>query len=321
MKLLLLSLITFSVQAAETYKPFNILKTDNYFAHHVLIAEKSTHQLHLFQTENDEIKLLKTYQIATGKKSGDKFKEGDFKTPEGIYFFNSFMSKQQLLSKIGNEAKIYGAGAFFTNYPNEIDQIFNKKGSGIWLHSTNDETRIEKGLDSRGCTVMVNNDLKEVSKYIELNKTPYIITQRLDWLNNDSYKSSQEEIVNFVNSWKDAWTNKNLEQYLSHYDQKQFKDVKGDFNKYKAYKTNVFSMPGTPKVEIEHLTILQEKTYAKVIFIQKYQSQGLTDLGKKELYLVRDESDNWKVIREVWSAEGIDEHQKVAFEPKANFFH
>lgn len=320
MKFLLLSLLTFSVQAAENFKPFNILKTDNYFAHHVLVVEKSTHQLHLFETNNEEIKLLKTYQIATGKKSGDKFKEGDFKTPEGIYFFNNFQNKQQLLAKIGNEAKIYGAGAFFTDYPNEIDQIFNKKGSGIWLHSTNDETRIEKGLDSRGCAVMVNSDLKEVSKYIELNKTPFIITQRLDWLSNDSYKASQEELVNFVNSWKDAWMSKNIDQYVSHYEPNKFKDAKGNFAKYKEYKTAVFANPGNPKVEIEHLTILQEKTYAKIIFIQKYQSQGLTDLGKKELYLVRDENDNWKIIREAWSAQGIDEHLKVAFEPKTNFF-
>lgn len=319
MKFLLLSLLSFSVNATEV-NPFNILKADNYFAHHVLIVEKSTHQLHLFQTENNEIKLIKTYQIATGKSSGDKFKEGDFKTPEGIFYFNSFMNKNQLLAKIGNEAKIYGAGAFVTNYPNEVDQIFNKKGSGIWLHSTNDETRIEKGLDSRGCAVMVNNDLKDVSKYIELNKTPFIITQSLNWLNNETYKSSQEEIVSFINSWKDSWMTKNLDQYLSHYDQKQFQDVKGDFLKFKQYKTGIFAQPNTPKVDIEHLTILQEKNYAKVIFIQKYQSQGLSDVGKKEIFLVRDETEQWKIIREVWSAEGLDEHLKVAFEPKSNFF-
>ncbi len=48
------------------------------------------------------------------------------------------------------------------NYPNPIDQRLKKTGGGIWLHSTNDETRIEKGLDSRGCVVAANNDLKEI---------------------------------------------------------------------------------------------------------------------------------------------------------------
>ena len=46
---------------------------------------------------------------------------------------------------------------------------------GIWLHSTNDETRIDKGLDSRGCVVAANNDLKEIAQFVELDKTNIVI--------------------------------------------------------------------------------------------------------------------------------------------------
>lgn len=305
---------------SDDFIPIQTQILDNYFSHHILIAEKSTHQLHLFENQNGNPKLVKTYQIATGKISGDKVREGDFKTPEGIYFFNDFMTKQQLLKKIGSEAKIYGAGAFISNYPNEIDKIFNKKGSGIWLHSTNDETRIEKGLDSRGCVVMNNKDLIEVSKFIELNKTPFIITQNLEFLKKESHEAMKEELKNFIQSWTSSWKEKDIEKFMSHYDEEHFVDVKGNFLKFKQYKKSVFSMPGNPKIEVNHVTILHEKDYAVITFIQNYQSQTLSDIGKKELYVKKNDNGEWHIVRETWSQQGVDEHLKVAFQPEAKFF-
>ena len=67
------------------------------------------------------------------------------------------------------------------NYPNIIDKRSGKTGGGIWLHSTNDETRIEKGLDSRGCIVTTNKELIEISNFIELNKTPIIVVENINF--------------------------------------------------------------------------------------------------------------------------------------------
>ena len=75
--------------------------------------EKSTHTLHLFENQNGFPKLIKTFQIATGKIKGNKYNEGDHKTPEGIYQLGEFLSKEQLHSMYqAKDAKIYGAGAF-----------------------------------------------------------------------------------------------------------------------------------------------------------------------------------------------------------------
>lgn len=307
-------------QSNDRFFPVQALVSEKYFSHHVLIAEKSTHQIHLFENNDGKAVLLKTFQMASGKKSGDKLKEGDFKTPEGIYYFNNFMTKNDLLKKVGKEAKIYGAGAFISNYPNEIDKIYRKKGSGIWLHSTNDETRIDKGLDSRGCVVMNNKDLIEISKYIELNKTPFIITQDLQFLKNDSHELLKKELEDFLASWVSSWKNKDINTFMSHYDSEHFIDSKGAFNQFKQYKSAVFSMPGSPKIEISHVSILSEKKYAVITFIQDYQSPTLTDIGKKELYVVKNLEGNWQILRETWSKDGIDEHLKVAFEPQLKFF-
>lgn len=320
---LFLSLPVSSVYAEgpSNVMPAPILMTDGFFAHHVLVAEKSTHALHLFKNVNGKPELVRTYQIATGKKAGDKETEGDFRTPEGIYNFIDFLTNKQLLAQSGPQAAIYGAGAFVTDYPNVIDKnIMKKTGSGIWLHSTNDETRIDKGLDSRGCVVTANNELIDVSKYLELNKTPIVIVQDLLYLNEKTYNTQKDELKKLVDNWLEAWKNKDIESYASFYHQTEFSDSKGKFAAYKAYKKAVFSNPGQPKIELEHVSILKSKNYAVITFSQTYQSKTINDTGKKLLYLRQDDNYNWKIVSEIFTKNGMENVDKVAFEPSLRFF-
>lgn len=305
--------------AAKLY-PAPLLSMDNFYSHHVLIAEKSTHLLHLFKNNEGHPELVKSYQVVTGKKSGDKGLEGDFRTPEGIYSFTDFLTNKQLIEKSGAAGVIYGAGAFVTDYPNPIDLRMGKSGSGIWLHSTNDETRLDKGLDSRGCVVTANNDLLDVSKYLELYKTPIIIVQDLLFLNERTHETQKIEIKKGVEAWLDSWRNKDIEGYMSHYHPLEFKDIKGNFAKYKAYKKAVFSMQGKPKIDLDNMSILQSKNYAVITFTQKYLSSTINDTGKKLLYLKQDDSYNWKIVSEVWTKNGLEGNERMAFEPSMRFF-
>ena len=320
----ILALITFvlcfGVQAQEKFLASNLLMTDDFFAHHVLVAEKLTHQLHLFENNVGYPKLVKSWQMATGKVSGDKLAEGDFKTPEGIYNFTEFLTNKQLLDQMGNVALIYGVGAFVTDYPNPIDIRLKKTGSGIWLHSTNDETRIDKGLDSRGCVVTANNDLIEISKYLELNKTPIIIVQELVYLNEKTHQANRDSIKITVDKWLESWREKKIEDYMSYYDKQDFKDSKGNWNQYRAYKSAVFSMPGKPKIDLDRMSIFQFKNYAVVTFRQKYQSNTINDTGKKTLYLVQNNNYEWKIVTENWTKAGLEGEDRFAFEPSDRFF-
>ena len=108
---------------------------------------------------------------------------------------------------------------------------------------------------------------------------------------------------------------------MSHYHPSEFKDVKGNYAKYKAYKKAVFSNPGKPKIDLDNISILQSKNYAVVTFTQKYQSSTIADAGKKQLYLKQDDSYNWKIVSEVWSKNGSEGNEtKVAFEPSMRYF-
>lgn len=313
------SSIVMAQESAKLY-PAPLLFMDNFYSHHILVAEKSTHLLHLYKNVDGKPELVKSYQVVTGKKTGDKGSEGDLRTPEGIYNFTNFLTNKQLIEKSGAQGVIYGAGAFVTDYPNPVDQRMGKSGSGIWLHSTNDETRIDKGLDSKGCVVTANNDLLDVSKYLELYKTPIVIVQDLVFLNEKTFEAQKNDLKKGVEAWLESWRNKDIEGYMSHYSPSEFKDVKGNFAKYKAYKKAVFSNPGKPRIDLDNISILQSKNYAVVTFTQKYVSSTINDTGKKLLYLKQDDAYNWKIVSEVWSKNGLEGNDKMAFEPSMRFF-
>lgn len=311
--------------ASEDLKPSVILKTDNYLTHHVIVAEKSTHKLYLFENDQGNSKLVKTYQMATGKKAGDKYFQGDHRTPEGIYEFSDFLTHEDLINRHGEEGKIYGVGAFVMNYPNPMDERKSKTGSGIWLHSTNDETRIEKGLDSRGCIVTANKHLIDIARYIELNKTAIVVVHEMSYLNKDAWILKYNNINDTVQGWRDAWANEDLNKYISYYHPQEFRDDnRGGINGFKAYKRAVFNNPGAPEIRMENISILQAGDYALVTFVQEYKSNTIEDTGKKKLYLKQDEFYNWKIVGEYWTKNGIDEEKTpeaaISFQPSMRFF-
>jgi len=318
-------LIYFFINPLKAYDfpkvtPSPLIKLENFFGHHVLVAEKSSHQLFLFRNVNGSPELIKTYQMATGKKAGDKKFQGDFKTPEGIYKFTDFLSKENLLRRYGKDGEIYGIGSFVMNYPNPMDRKLSKTGGGIWLHSTNDETRIEKGLDSRGCLVAHNNNLKEISKYIELNKTHIIVVQNLTFISTQVMEETRKKITEGINKWVQAWRDENLDQYLDFYSRSEFfSNINKTFSQFRWYKKNVFANKGKPKIEMKNISLLKGDDYVVAIFLQDYRSNTIKDIGVKTLYLKQNDSYEWKIVSEKWSKYNYD-GEKVAFVPSLRFF-
>ncbi len=306
---------------AQGFYPEVLLHLDSYFSHHVIIAEKSTHQLHLFQNNMGTPKLIQSYKMVTGKKAGDKQYQGDHRTPEGVYFFTDFLTRASLLKKHGEQGKIYGVGAFVMDYPNPMDNLDAKTGNGIWLHSTNDETRIDKGLDSRGCVVAANKDLIDIARYIQLHRTSIIVVHELKYLNQKAWQTKKTELQMMVDNWLKAWQEEDLNSYIGHY-HPLFRDpTRGRLSHFRNYKREIFRRPGRPKVEAKNISILTNGDYATVTFRQFYQSNTIQDLGKKTLYLKRDPFYHWKIVSERWSKRGINsEDASLAFRPSMRFF-
>lgn len=322
---LIILLLTFNFSFAQEnlsnleYLPENVLMQDSKISHHVVLVDKSTHKLHVYENNSSYPKLLKTFPIATGKYKGDKQVQGDKKTPEGIYTFLDFYSSANLISRYGKEGEIYGAGAFTMDYPNYFDLRAGKTGGGIWLHSTNDESRISKGLDSRGCVVSVDRDLFRISEYIQLGKTPIIVQQEMKFMEKSAWIDLRNEIQTMVSKWHRAWENKDFANYISYYHKKRYSDsFRKTYSAFRDYKRAVFSKPGSYRIDIDNISILRHKENIRIQFVQNYESNTIQDIGLKTLYVSRTDEYEWKIIHEKWQK--INSNDLTAFIPSQRFF-
>ena len=92
------------------------------------------------------------YLCTTGQAQGDKQVRGDLKTPEGVYFVVRKRTERL-------DFEEYGGEAYILDYPNPVDRLRGKTGSGIWVHSRG---RAITPFESRGCVVLNLKDIAEV---------------------------------------------------------------------------------------------------------------------------------------------------------------
>ena len=97
-----------------------------------------------------------------------KKKEGDEKTPEGIYFITK--------KYIDNKVTVFGTKAFHLNYPNIFDTIDGRDGNGIYIHGTNRKLRHN---NTNGCVTLNDHDLASLAKSLKVDTMPIIIVSSL----------------------------------------------------------------------------------------------------------------------------------------------
>ncbi len=267
--------------------PSNIISVETGY---VIVVEKSTQNLFLYHHNNGITKLVEVYQCSSGKRKGDKFKRGDLKTPEGIYCFNEMFNDAQLPSR-------YGVMALVTNYPNYIDRSVKKGGNGIWLHG------IDRDLipyDSKGCVALNNSDIIHLNQYLRLYQTPIVIEDTVSYLPFKDNHNLKTEVVSFLEKWRKAWTEKDLESYISSYSRKKFVPPKGGWQRWRAYKDRLNKKYNSINVEFRDVNILRHDNYIVVSFYQTYSTSSFKSSGFKQLYLERN-SDELKISAELFT--------------------
>ncbi|NOQ52033.1 MAG: L,D-transpeptidase family protein, partial [Desulfuromonadaceae bacterium] len=143
---------------------------------YALVIDKSKNRLYVYRNLGSGLppELVDDFYIVLGKKTGDKYREGDLRTPNGVYFVTSYLPDEKL-------PPLYGSGAFPVNYPNELDRRLRKTGNGIWLHGTDKSLYSRPPLDSEGCVVLTNEEFSRIARYIEIGRTPMVISEEVQW--------------------------------------------------------------------------------------------------------------------------------------------
>ncbi len=272
----LLALGTFNSIVFSEKIPSCILNYKFGLEKHIIIVEKSTQKLYIYSNYNN--KPVKTFGITTGKKDGQKYFEGDLKTPEGIYYFRRTLSGNEL-----PKTDDYGEKAFTMNFPNPIDKLERRKGSGIWLHGAFDSNKVETANSSRGCVVMKNNDLNTVSKYVFLNDTPIFIYKKIKYSTVDEIKAKRDKFLSYFKKWKNSWEKKDLENYIDSYSS-LFRYNKMNIDAFKQHKKRLNKIYKFIKVKLSDITLYSYNNYYYASFNQLYISDKNHFYSKKIQY-------------------------------------
>ncbi|HWU83898.1 MAG TPA: L,D-transpeptidase family protein [Rhodocyclaceae bacterium] len=257
-----------------------------------VVVEAQRSRLYLYANDNGVPKLVSDYYITQGKLGADKMREGDKKTPIGVYKVVGNLSR----AKIGD---FYGSGAWPLNYPNDLDRRMGRNGHGIWLHGTPSDTYSRPPKASDGCVVLANPDLDAVATHLQIGLTPVIITQNIDWLNRDEWRQERDDLRAAVDDWRKDWESRDGERYARNYSRK-FEADGTDYASWVDQKRKINAAKSWISVDTEKLSMFRypgKQDMAVVTFQQDYKSNNLSNTMMKRQYWIKEDG-HWKIIYE-----------------------
>ena len=104
---------------------------------------------------------------------------------------------------------------------------------------------------------------------------------------NDTANNDNQSVVNAVNKWASAWSNKNIEAYLDAYAD-SFKAPDGQSRKeWEKTRRERINKPGKIEVSVSNVNVhLEDSKHAKASFKQSYHSGSLSQKTSKTLFFV-----------------------------------
>jgi murein L,D-transpeptidase YafK len=171
-----------------------------------LIVDKSRQQARLYHFDG-YWQMVAKWACSTGKLAGPKQREGDRRTPEGVYFVTRDVAGRYL-------SGTYGTRALTLDYPNLLDAHLSHSGSAIWLHGTNKPLR---DRDSNGCIVFENAAISRLANYMRLNRTPVIIVDRFRFQTVKDARRLTAKILAAAEMWHNAMMSGNFDEFRAWY--------------------------------------------------------------------------------------------------------
>ncbi len=265
------------------------MRADQDFA---IVVDTQKSRLYLYQNEKGTPRFVADYYISHGKLGTDKVREGDMKTPIGVYHVTASLSRQKL-------GDFYGSGAFPLSYPNEWDKRNGRNGHGIWLHGTPSDTFSRPPKASNGCVVLANQDLDALSKNLQIGLTPVIISNSIEWLSLDDWQAERGALTKQIEQWRGDWESLNVDRYLEHYS-KKFSGDGQNFAQWSTRKRQVGAGKSWIKLAANNISMLRnpgKEDMVVVTFDQDYRSNNLSNVMKKRQYWQKEDG-QWKIMYE-----------------------
>jgi murein L,D-transpeptidase YafK len=261
---------------------------------YALVADTRKARLYIFRNAGGEARYVADYYISSGKNGPQKLKEGDKKTPIGVYFVTANLPRQKLTD-------FYGSGAFPIDYPNDWDKRNGRNGFGIWLHGTPSDTYSRPPRASDGCVVLTNQDLDAVGATLQVGVTPVIISDGMEWVTPSDSAPLREKLSHYLENWRRDWESGNIDAYIRNYG-RDFISGKQNLDEWIKHKRQVNATKQWVKVKVSNVGMFSypgRDDLVVVNFDQEYLSNNLSNKMKKRQYWKKEnKTGHWKIVHE-----------------------
>jgi hypothetical protein len=160
----------------------------------VLLVDASRSRLYVYGNQNGLPKLLDEFYTSIGAQGFDKLREGDQRTPIGVYRL-----EREIRNPQGNP--LLGDLAMTLDYPNAFDKKSGRTGSGIWIHGVPRDVYVRPPLASDGCLALSNRDLERLKTHVRYGETQIIVVPAIEWIDKESWLANSaraKELFSFV---------------------------------------------------------------------------------------------------------------------------
>ncbi|NNF39824.1 MAG: L,D-transpeptidase family protein, partial [Woeseiaceae bacterium] len=244
----------------------------------VFVAETLAAKFHQFDNESGSpIEYRGSTYMSIGKSGDGKRRNGDRRTPLGIYFVTEQLDTSRLHEK-------YGITAFVLDYPNVLDRRRQYTGDGIWVHGVDRRGGKRPPRDTDGCIALPNESLAMLEDRFAANRTPVIVTRRLEWVDRDTLDTIGRELETAVAEWAESQRQGDLHTFLSLYHD-DFRHWGMNTQEWLAFQAETLNSRRLIEVTVSDLLLLADPveagTYLSRFTLRTVEDGRTTELTRR----------------------------------------
>ena len=261
---------------------------------HVLLVDASRSRLFVYENRKGTLKFVRDYYVSQGKYGVHKLREGDQRTPVGVYYITGHVPGARL-------PDMYGPGALPINYPNEWDKLHGRGGSGIWLHGTPSDSYSRPPLSSDGCVVLTNPDMKQLTSSVAIGRTPVVISERLEFVSKVKWEQERKLAERLVEGWREDVESLSAARVKANYSRKFMSDRGEDLETWFAKQQYFIRGARMMTVELRDVTHFyypeRENLLVSTFTVESRSGKARSSVRKRQYW--SKEGGQWKIIYEI----------------------
>lgn len=259
----------------------------------LLVVDTSRSRLYVYENQGGELKFQSDYYISQGRFGANKTKQGDQRTPIGVYYVNGRIPGPKL-------PDFYGTGALPLSYPNEWDKRNGRSGYGIWLHGTPADNFSRPPLSSDGCVVLANPDLQSLYATAEVGKTVVVISQDVKFIPRSDWDRQRDSAGKMLEQWQQSLEENDGDKTLSYYSRDFRSNLGESLSTWFARQQKSMNGARLTNVKLRDVSLIRYPGPEDMIvgtFTQESAVGKSKNSIRKRQYWVK-EGSQWKIIYE-----------------------